>query len=38
MPTYHQVCVIGEPSRQEDETLEAFDDLGNPYIDPADLT
>jgi hypothetical protein len=34
---YHQVCVIGESSRQ-DETSEAFDDLGNPYIDPADLT
>ncbi|KAK1632812.1 hypothetical protein QYE76_007127 [Lolium multiflorum] len=25
---YHQVCAIGEPSRQEDETSEAFDDLG----------
>jgi hypothetical protein len=37
-PTYHQVYVIGESSRPEDETSEAFDDLGNPYIDPADLT
>jgi hypothetical protein len=35
---YHQLCAIGELSRQEDETSEAFDDLGNPYIDPADLT
>ncbi|KAK1660338.1 hypothetical protein QYE76_048497 [Lolium multiflorum] len=25
---YHQVCAIGEPSHQEDETSEAFDDLG----------
>ncbi|KAK1613852.1 hypothetical protein QYE76_019369 [Lolium multiflorum] len=38
MPTYHQVCVIAETSRQEDEASLAFDDLGNPYIDPADLT
>jgi hypothetical protein len=37
-PTYHQVYVIGESSRPEDETSETFDDLGNPYIDPADLT
>lgn len=35
---YHQVCAIGGTSRQEDEESEAFDDLGNPYIDPADLT
>lgn len=35
---YHQVCAIGESSRQEDEASEAFDDLGNPYIDPVDLT
>jgi hypothetical protein len=38
MPTYHQVCVIGESSHQDYETSEAFDDLGNPYIDPANLT
>ncbi|KAK1698686.1 hypothetical protein QYE76_015383 [Lolium multiflorum] len=38
MVPYHQVCVIGEQSRQVDETSETFDDLGNPYIDPADLT
>jgi hypothetical protein len=37
-PTYHQVYVIGESSRHEDETSHAFDDVGNPYIDPADLT
>jgi hypothetical protein len=36
--TYHQVCMIGEKGRQEDETSEAFDDLGNTYIDPTDLT
>ncbi|KAK1616220.1 hypothetical protein QYE76_021737 [Lolium multiflorum] len=35
---YHQICAIGESSRQEDEASEAFDDLGNPYIDPANLT
>ncbi|KAK1631546.1 hypothetical protein QYE76_005861 [Lolium multiflorum] len=35
---YHQVCAIGESSRQEDEASEAIDDVGNPYIDPADLT
>ena len=35
---YHQVCAIGESSRAEDEASEAFDDVGNPYIDPADLT
>ncbi|KAK1682441.1 hypothetical protein QYE76_043289 [Lolium multiflorum] len=35
---YHQVGAIGESDRQEDEASETFDDLGNPYIDPADLT
>ncbi|KAK1648475.1 hypothetical protein QYE76_066280 [Lolium multiflorum] len=35
--THHQVYVIGEASRAEPETSEAFDDLGNPYVDPADL-
>ena len=35
---YHQVCAIGESSRQNDEASEAFDDVGNPYIDPADLS
>ncbi|KAK1660518.1 hypothetical protein QYE76_048677, partial [Lolium multiflorum] len=38
MTKYHQVCAIDDSSRQEDETSVAFDDLGNPYIDPADLT
>ncbi|KAK1646684.1 hypothetical protein QYE76_064489 [Lolium multiflorum] len=38
IPKYHQVCAIGDSSRQADEASEAFDDLGNPYIDPADLT
>ncbi|KAK1646944.1 hypothetical protein QYE76_064749 [Lolium multiflorum] len=37
IPKYHQICVIGESSRPEAETLEAFDDAGNPYVDPADL-
>jgi hypothetical protein len=35
---YHQVYVIEESSLPEDEASEDFDDLGNPYIDPADLT
>src|SRR5215217_1213867 len=34
---YHQVYAIEEASRAEPETSEAFDDLGNPYVDPADL-
>jgi hypothetical protein len=34
----HQVYVVGETSRAQQETSEAFDDVGNPYIDPADLT
>ncbi|KAK1625857.1 hypothetical protein QYE76_000172 [Lolium multiflorum] len=38
MPTYHQVCAIGDSSHPDDEASEAFDDLENPYIDPADLT
>ncbi|KAK1665443.1 hypothetical protein QYE76_053602 [Lolium multiflorum] len=37
IPKYHQICVIGESSRPEAEMSEAFDDLGNPYVDPADL-
>ncbi|KAK1680622.1 hypothetical protein QYE76_041470 [Lolium multiflorum] len=36
-PKYHQVYVIRESSRPEAETSEAFDDAGNPYIDPVDL-
>jgi hypothetical protein len=35
---YHQVYVIRESTRPEDEASEDFVDLGNPYIDPADLT
>jgi hypothetical protein len=35
---YHQICIITGACREADEELEAFDDLGNPYIDPADLT
>ncbi|KAK1607698.1 hypothetical protein QYE76_031371 [Lolium multiflorum] len=35
--THHQVYAIEEASRAEPETSEAFDDLGNPYVDPADL-
>jgi hypothetical protein len=36
-PKYHQIYAIGEPSREQEETSEAFDDVGNPYVDPADL-
>ncbi|KAK1695202.1 hypothetical protein QYE76_011899 [Lolium multiflorum] len=36
--THHQVYAIEEASRAEPETSEAFDNLGNPYVDPADLT
>ncbi|KAK1653946.1 hypothetical protein QYE76_071751 [Lolium multiflorum] len=36
-PKYHQVYAIGEASRDQEETSEAFDDLGNPYVDPSDL-
>ncbi|KAK1616653.1 hypothetical protein QYE76_022170 [Lolium multiflorum] len=34
---YHQVYATEETNRAEPETSEAFDDLGNPYVDPADL-
>ncbi|KAK1627543.1 hypothetical protein QYE76_001858 [Lolium multiflorum] len=34
---YHQVYAIEEASRAEPETSEAFDDLGNSYVDSADL-
>ncbi|KAK1680819.1 hypothetical protein QYE76_041667 [Lolium multiflorum] len=34
---YHQVYMIAEASRAEPETSEAFDDLGNPYVDTANL-
>ena len=37
-PKYHQIYAIGEPSRPQEETSENFDDAGNPYVDPADLT
>jgi hypothetical protein len=36
--TYHHICVITGSGREADEESEAFNDLGNPYIDPADLT
>ncbi|KAK1613292.1 hypothetical protein QYE76_036965 [Lolium multiflorum] len=36
--TDHQICVITGAGREEDEESEAFDDLGNPYVEPADLT
>ncbi|KAK1607917.1 hypothetical protein QYE76_031590 [Lolium multiflorum] len=35
---HHQVYAIEEASRAEPETSEAFDNLGNPYVDHADLT
>ncbi|KAK1626705.1 hypothetical protein QYE76_001020 [Lolium multiflorum] len=34
---YHQIYAIGETSRDQEETSEAFDDLENPYVDPSDL-
>ncbi|KAK1652692.1 hypothetical protein QYE76_070497 [Lolium multiflorum] len=34
---YHQIYAIEGAGRSEPETSEAFDDLGNPYVDPADL-
>ncbi|KAK1615978.1 hypothetical protein QYE76_021495 [Lolium multiflorum] len=34
---YHQIYVIEGAGRSEPETSEAFDELGNPYVDPADL-
>ncbi|KAK1613851.1 hypothetical protein QYE76_019368 [Lolium multiflorum] len=34
---YHQIYAIGETSRNQKETSEAFDELGNPYVDPSDL-
>ena len=38
--TRHQICVLTVSGREleEDEQSEAFDSLGNPYVDPADLT
>jgi hypothetical protein len=36
--TYHQIFVITGAGREADEESEAFDDLGNPYIDPLYLT
>jgi hypothetical protein len=35
---YHQIYAIGDTSRPQEETSENFDDVGNPYVDPADLT
>jgi hypothetical protein len=34
----HQICVITGENREADEGSESFEELGNPYIDPADLT
>jgi hypothetical protein len=36
--TYRQICVITGSCCEADEEFEAFGDLGNPYVDPADLT
>jgi hypothetical protein len=38
--THHQICMLIASGREveEDEQSEAFDPLGNPYVDPADLT
>ncbi|KAK1608220.1 hypothetical protein QYE76_031893 [Lolium multiflorum] len=35
---YHQIYAIGDTSRPQEETSENFDNAGNPYVDPADLT
>jgi hypothetical protein len=35
---YHQIYAIGETSRPQEETSENFDEAGNPFVDPADLT
>jgi hypothetical protein len=37
MTTYHRIYVIIGAGHDADEESEAFDDLGNPYIDPVDL-
>ncbi|KAK1611388.1 hypothetical protein QYE76_035061 [Lolium multiflorum] len=37
-PKYHQIYAIGDPSRPQEETSENFDEAGNPYVDPPDLT
>ncbi|KAK1628620.1 hypothetical protein QYE76_002935 [Lolium multiflorum] len=37
-PKYHQIYAIEETSRPQEETSENFDNTGNPYVDPADLT
>ncbi|KAK1632471.1 hypothetical protein QYE76_006786 [Lolium multiflorum] len=37
-PKYHQIYAIGDPSRPQEETSGNFDEAGNPYVDPADLT
>ncbi|KAK1649193.1 hypothetical protein QYE76_066998 [Lolium multiflorum] len=34
---YLQIYAIEETNRAEPETSEAFDNVGNPYVDPADL-
>ncbi|KAK1682453.1 hypothetical protein QYE76_043301 [Lolium multiflorum] len=34
---YHQIYAIGETSCDQEETSKAFDELGNPYVDPSDL-
>lgn len=38
--TRHQICMLSASGHdvEEDEQSEAFDPLGNPYVDPVDLT
>jgi hypothetical protein len=38
MVAVHLIYAIEGENREGDEESEAFDDLGNPYVDPADLT
>jgi hypothetical protein len=35
---HHQIYAIGETSRPQEATSENFDEAGNPFVDPADLT
>ncbi|KAK1681565.1 hypothetical protein QYE76_042413 [Lolium multiflorum] len=34
---YHQIYVVEGAGTSDPQTSEAFDELGNPYVDPADL-
>jgi hypothetical protein len=38
MVAIHQIYAITGENREGDEESDSFDDMGNPYVDPADLT